>query len=606
MKDKPTLWATIKNYKFKSIFIKNFVVVLFLLMVPLLGVYYLVFVFNDSTMREEVSRASVSELTRIRDTVDIIMAEVESLSIRLGTDPDVETILAEDLGSYPLPYSMITRIRRIQDILGTSLLTNPYVNKIQLYSGSGRSNYLLTSTNAGTLDKFEHSWWYDDYREKKAERKFWISTLMVSDNLKMSDTMEHAVVLFRQLPISGAKQDGALIVNIGAAQLEPLLKEITPEQEIYIVDRNGKIVYTQEQSLINQSIEAHHPQLLVSLLDTTYSDIVHVAGVDRIVSAVPSSRGDWTYLSVVPLELYESRQSQLRSFFALLITVGVVSSLLIAFLISVRTYQPIRGILNLLESSHPPMMDFKNKTSGAVNEIKYIAAAIVHSEEQKKEMEEELARRYGMMSKAQAIALQAQINPHMLYNTLEAINWKVMRLTFGKNEASVMIHTLSQLLRLSLSTGENIIPLRAEMEHARLYVEVEQLHYKDQLKVFWKINGKILDYLTVKLTLQPIIENAIYHGIKPSGRPGVISIIGYEDIECVILKIKDNGVGISQALADKINQGFQSDEIKEDAHIGLSNVNQRIRLIFGEAYGIKIYGKEGEGTIVEMRIPKQT
>lgn len=600
MKGKPTLWAYIKNYKFNSIFIKNFVVVLFLLMVPLVGVYYLVFVYNDSTMRDEVSRASVSELTRIRDTVDIIMAEAESLSIRLGTDPDVELFLREDLVKYPLDYSMISRIRRIQDILGISNLTNPYVDKIQLYSGSGRNDYLLSASNGGKLDKFEHRWWYEEYTEKKTERKFWISTL------KQSDSMEYAVVLFRQLPISGAKQDGLLIVNIGATQLEPLLKEITPEQEIYIVDRTGKIIYTQDQRLINQSIETQHPQLPVPLFGTTYSDIIHDDGMDRIVSAVPSSRGEWTYLSVVPLELYASRQNQLRSFFVLLITIGVVSSLLIAFLISVKTYQPIHGILNLLESSHPPMMDFKNKTSGAINEIKYIAAAIVHSREQKKEMEEELTRRYGMMSKAQAIALQAQINPHMLYNTLEAINWKVMRLTFGKNEASVMIQTLSRLLRLSLSTGENIIPLRAEMEHARLYVEVEQLHYKDQLKVFWKINEKILDYLTVKLTLQPIIENAIYHGIKPSGRPGVISIIGYEDMQSVILKIKDNGVGISQVLADKINQGFQSDEIKEDAHIGLSNVNQRMRLIFGKPYGIKIYGKEGEGTIVEMRILKQT
>lgn len=600
MKGKPTLWAYIKNYKFNSIFIKNFVVVLFLLMVPLVGVYYLVFVYNDSTMRDEVSRASVSELTRIRDTVDIIMAEAESLSIRLGTDPDVELFLREDLVKYPLDYSVISRIRRIQDILGISNLTNPYVDKIQLYSGSGRNDYLLSASNGGKLDKFEHRWWYEEYTEKKTERKFWISTL------KQSDSMEYAVVLFRQLPISGAKQDGLLIVNIGATQLEPLLKEITPEQEIYIVDRTGKIIYTQDQRLINQSIETQHPQLPVPLFGTTYSDIIHDDGMDRIVSAVPSSRGEWTYLSVVPLELYASRQNQLRSFFGLLITIGVVSSLLIAFLISVKTYQPIHGILNLLESSHPPMMDFKNKTSGAINEIKYIAAAIVHSREQKKEMEEELTRRYGMMSKAQAIALQAQINPHMLYNTLEAINWKVMRLTFGKNEASVMIQTLSRLLRLSLSTGENIIPLRAEMEHARLYVEVEQLHYKDQLKVFWKINEKILDYLTVKLTLQPIIENAIYHGIKPSGRPGVISIIGYEDMQSVILKIKDNGVGISQVLADKINQGFQSDEIKEDAHIGLSNVNQRMRLIFGKPYGIKIYGKEGEGTIVEMRIPKQT
>ncbi|WJH33658.1 histidine kinase [Paenibacillus sp. CC-CFT747] len=250
------------------------------------------------------------------------------------------------------------------------------------------------------------------------------------------------------------------------------------------------------------------------------------------------------------------------------------------------------------------MRDFKG--SGAVNEIKYIAATIQDSSEQKKEMEEELRRRYEMMSKAQAIALQAQINPHMLYNTLEAVNWKVMRLTKGKNEASVMIHTLSRLLRLSLSRGENIIPLRTEMEHARLYVEVQQLHYKDQLEVAWKINGSILDYLTVKLTLQPIIENAIYHGIKPSDRPGMITIIGYEETNAVVLKIKDNGVGISQPLADRINLGFQSNEIKEDEHIGLSNVNQRIRLIFGEPYGLRIFGKEGEGTLVEMRIPKQT
>lgn len=600
MKEKATLWAYIKNYKFNSIFIKNFIVVFFLLMVPLVCLHYLVFYYNDSTMREEVSRASLSELTRIRDTGDIMMTEAESLSLRLGTDPDVRLFLTENLMNYPLDFSMISRIRRIQDILGISNLTNPYVDSIQLYSGSGMNNYLLSASNAGSLDKYEHRWWYDEYTKNRTEKKFWFSTL------KQSEDSEYSIVLFRQLPISELNQDGVLIVNIGAAQLKPLLKEITPEQEVYIVDRDGTIVYTQEQRLINQSIETSHPNLSAPLFGSTYSNIIRYSGMDRVVSSVPSSREEWSYLSIVPLKHYESRQNQLHSFIFLLITIGVGSSLLISFLVSVKTYQPIRGILNLLESSHPPMKDFNNKASIAVNELKYIAATIVHSSEQKKEMEVELNRRYEMMSKAQAIALQSQINPHMLYNTLEAINWKVMRLTNGKNEASVMIHTLSRLLRLSLSTGDNIIPFRSEMEHARLYIEVEQLHYKDQLEVIWKINGNILDYLTVKLTLQPIIENAIYHGIKPSGRSGVITIVGYEERQTVFLKIKDNGIGINQALADKINQGFQSDEIKEDAHIGLRNVNQRIKLIFGEAYGIKIYGKEGEGTIVEMRVPKKT
>jgi len=602
MEGRPTFWTYIRNYKFNSIFIKNFIIVFCLLMLPLACVHYLVFVYNDSTMREEVGRANAGELIRIRDTVDIIMAEAESLGIRLGTDPDVETFLTEELIEYPLSYSMISRIRRIQDILGTTILTSPYVNMIHIYSGSGQNDYLLSPTSGGTLNKYAHSWWYDDYLSKKDDRNFWISTLRKPG----ADPVEYTIVLFRKLPIGSRNKDGLLTVSIGAEQLRPLLKEITPEQEVYIVDREGNIVYTQDQSLINRPIKAHRPQLPFGLFGTTYSGIVRYDGMDRIVSAIPSSRGEWSYLSVVPLEHYESRQNRLRSFLLLLIVIGVGSSFLIAFLISVKTYQPIRGILKLLESSQPPMRDYRNRASGAANEIKYIAATILHSSEEKKEMEQELQRRYEMMSKAQGIALQAQINPHMLYNTLEAINWKVMRLTNGKNEASVMIHTLSRLLRLSLSTGQNIIPLREEMEHARLYIEVGQLHYKDQLEVIWKINGSILDYLTVKLTLQPIIENAIYHGIKPSGRPGVISVIGYEEREAVVLKIKDNGVGLSQAMADKINQSLLSDEIKEDAHIGLSNVHQRIRLIFGEPYGIRIYGKEGEGTIVEMRIPKQT
>ncbi|WP_309121145.1 sensor histidine kinase [Paenibacillus sp.] len=602
MKERASLWTYIRNYKFKSIFIKNFMIVLFLLMVPLVCLHYLVFLYNDSTMREEVSRASAGELTRIRDTVDIIMAEAASLGIRLGSDPDVELFLSETI-EYPLGYSMISRIRRIQEILGTSMVTNPYVDSIQIYSGDGENEYLLSSTSGGALDKYEHRWWYDEYLAKKGERNFWVSALRKPSR----DTIEYNLVLFRKLSMTGANKEGLLTVTISAEQLRPLLKEVTPEQEIYILDRQGNIVFTQEQRLITKPIESRHPHLPLPVFSgTPFSDIIRYEGMDRIVSAAPSSRGEWTYVSIVPLEHYESRQNQLHSFIILLFAIGVGSSFLIAFLISVQTYQPIRGILNLLESSHPPMRDFKSKPSGDGNEIKYIAATILESSEQKKEMEQELRRRYEMMSKAQGIALQAQINPHMLYNTLEAINWKVMRLTNGKNEASVMIHTLSRLLRLSLSTGDNIIPLREELEHARLYVEVQQLHYKDQLEVIWKVNGSILDFLTVKLTLQPIIENAIHHGIKPSGRPGVISIIGYEERESIVLKIKDNGVGLSQAAADKLNQDIQSDEIKEDAHIGLSNVNQRIRLIFGEAYGVRMYGKEGEGTIVELRIPKRT
>ncbi|WJH33660.1 hypothetical protein N6H14_27170 [Paenibacillus sp. CC-CFT747] len=204
MKGKPTLWTDIKTYKFNSIFIKTFIVVFFLLMVPLVCLHYLVFIYNDSSMREEISRASLNELTRIRDNVDLIMAEAESLSIRLGNDPDIEVFLKEDLFDYPLDYSTISRIRRIQHILGISILTNPYVETIQLYSGSGKNDYLLSETSGGTLDKFDHQWWYDEFSTRRDGRNFWIRSLPKP----VRDTFEHYLVLFRKLPVTGSKQEG--------------------------------------------------------------------------------------------------------------------------------------------------------------------------------------------------------------------------------------------------------------------------------------------------------------------------------------------------------------------------------------------------------------
>src|SRR5690606_30637096 len=155
--------------------------------------------------------------------------------------------------------------------------------------------------------------------------------------------------------------------------LRPLLKEITPEQEVYIVNPAGNIIYTQNLERIDQPITNYYSELPFDKMGAEYSGILHYDGVDRIVSAIPSSRNEWFYLSIVPLEHYETRQTQLRSFLIFLISIGIGSSLIIAFLISVQTYQPIRGILNLLDRAHPPMRDFRKQSPGSVNEIKYIA-----------------------------------------------------------------------------------------------------------------------------------------------------------------------------------------------------------------------------------------
>lgn len=582
-------------------FVKTFLVVLFLLMVPLAVVHYLVFAYNQSTMREEIGRVGKSELTRIRDTMEMIMNEAENLSIRLGSDSDIEALAKGNLMAYPLSYSAITHIRKIQDLLRVSTNTNPYIQNIYLYLGE--KGYLLDDASAGTLDKYEAAWWFEEYQAKKSSSHFWISTLPFSFRQSGEDKTSVSFVLFRQLASAGQDTDNALIVHIGSRELEPLLQEMTAAQEIYIVDALDQIVYTRKAEWLRRSWHELHPDLSLPGKGETMSTVIDLQEGSHVISLVPGVRGDWRYISMIPLEWFETRQNSLRSFILLLIMIGIVSSLLIAFLVTIRSYRPIQSILSMLEQTEPPMKSLLDKNAPASNELKYIAMSIGQSYEKNKRLEEELQRRYQLMSRAQSVALQAQINPHMLYNTLEAVNWRVMRLTGGKNEASIMIHALSRMLRLSLSTGENIITLRRELEHARLYVEVQQLQFRDELNVIWQIDEEILDCPTVKLTLQPIIENAIHHGIRPARRPGIITISGTREENYVVLRIADNGIGIETSRAEEINRSFELEQIQEDEHIGLRNVNQRLRLIFGSGGGLHLSAGKAGGTVVKMIIP---
>lgn len=597
MAAKPSIWTYVKNYKFNSLLIKNFLLIFLLLTLPFSLFHYYVFKYNHELMREEIGRANTGELTRIRDTLDLIIEEVERLTVRLAFNQDVQLFAGQDVIQAPLVYSDAARIRRLQELLKLSTLTNPYIQSIYLYGNE--SDYLLGEASAGKLDKYDHDWWLSTYLQEKDNKQLWSRTL--NYDTESGSVRDYSIHLFRSLQLPGNKSRGVMMVSLDMTQVSLLMKKHSAGQELYILDRTGHVVFSHNPHEVNQPFHRVEPDLELSSIYNTAAGFAE--DKDRIISSVPSAIQDWTYLSTVPIS-YDTRRSQLESFMVSLIILGALSSFVLALLISLQVYRPIRTIHRLLEQGDAQGWQRDGRRShGALNEIKYIAESIMHSTEKKKEMEEELDKRYAIMRGAQSIALQSQINPHFLYNSLESINWKVMRLTKGKNEASEMIQSLSRLLRLSLQTEDNIIPLRTEMEHVKLYTDMLRLQYKEGVDIQWKLDDTILNYQTVKLTLQPLVENAFFHGIRPSGRPGVITISGGMEEEVVVLNIEDNGCGISPQLAGGINQAFQSDEIRENTHIGLRNVNLRIRLIFGKEYGLKINAGAGGGTRVEMRFP---
>ncbi len=205
------------------------------------------------------------------------------------------------------------------------------------------------------------------------------------------------------------------------------------------------------------------------------------------------------------------------------------------------------------------------------------------------------------LRKAEFELLQTQINPHFLYNTLDAIVWLAEA---GEQKKVVkMVGSLSDFFRITLNHGKTIVSIKEELQHVRSYLEIQQVRYQDILRYEIDVPEMLNDYRIPKITIQPLVENALYHGIKNKRGGGNIVITGWAEKDCFYIQIKDDGIGITPERLEQVREGMQFSEPEEKNLYGLYNVNERIRLNFGEMYGIQVESVYGEGTISQIVLP---
>jgi len=219
-------------------------------------------------------------------------------------------------------------------------------------------------------------------------------------------------------------------------------------------------------------------------------------------------------------------------------------------------------------------------------------------------IEEQVTREQKQLRKAEFELLQAQINPHFLYNTLDAIVWSAE--AGNQKQVVKMVGSLSEFFRSSLNKGKELVRVREELSHARSYLEIQQIRYQDILSYEVDVPEELFEYEIPKITVQPIVENALYHGIKNRRGGGKITITGKEGENDYRLIVTDDGMGMDSERLLEITKGL-ADKAPEDAKIyGLYNVNERIRLFYGEEYGISIESEYDKGTTVTIRLPKKS
>ena len=363
----------------------------------------------------------------------------------------------------------------------------------------------------------------------------------------------------------------------------------------FIQDMEGNLVYHPQQQLIYSGLKEEMTGELKSLSDGSYTRTNVIYTLHTLENC------NWRVVGVSYVdELITGRVEGMIRICVILLFLVLVTAILIGILFSKVFAQPAKRLTGAMEAFEKETEDFQFVTVRGTSEISALSDSFGHMVVRIQELMEQVRQEEITLRKTELNALQAQINPHFLYNTLDSIAW--MCEEDRTKEAVEMVNALARLFRISTSRGHELITLEKEVEHAKSYLKIQNYRYKNQFAYEFDVEESCLSYLCNKITLQPIIENAIYHGIDRMVDEGYIKICIREEEMEIRMTVTDNGVGMSEEQCQEILHREAGDR----TGIGIKNVNDRIRIYFGEEYGLHITSELDEGTCVEIRIPKLT
>ncbi len=361
----------------------------------------------------------------------------------------------------------------------------------------------------------------------------------------------------------------------------------------FLVDDAGNLVYHPQQQLIYAGLKSEDTARLAALADGVYDD-------SAVITCIQSIGGsDWRVVGVSYVdELVDRNVSDMVRLFVLMGVLVLAVAVLASWLLSRLLSRPLRGLADAMGSFEADADHFSYRPVGGTREVRELSDSFGHMVVRIQQLMSTVREEEINLRKTELNALQAQINPHFLYNTLDSIAWMCEQ---GRNADAVnMVHALARLFRISISKGYELIPIAKELEHAESYLQIQKYRYKEQFSYAFDVDPACLGYLCNKITLQPIIENSINHGLDLMVEPGQINVQVCEEGGDILFRVSDNGVGMDEAQTEAVLLHGAS----EGSGIGIKNVNDRLQIYFGKRYGLRIRSVPDEGTCVEIRMPK--
>ena len=543
---------------------------------------------SESWIQNEY-RSQSNELGGILRTTELQLKKYEELAYSLyGYDHIIEMMKKDTNKRIPLDYVKTTNSLR------SILNEENYINSVYLFSDKGEV-FFQDAQTSGSYEKLyrENPNWENKIKEANG-KLIWLPTFSIQKNKKELQLFSCGMVV-KNLTSSVWEPQGVFVINISPELFDTLFRLLGQEDEgkTYLITDDEGIVIWSNKLTLGDSLDKIFFQ---SIMDSQEADSEQDYEEERyVVTKFQSEYNGWNYISM-------RKKSEVLKTGRWVFTSIVVQIVFILFfsiagavILQRNIVQPIQKMVVAMNVPEKELVgvrlsiDQEDEIGKLYQSFNEMNAKIENFIEKNKEM--------NVREKEYQIqALNAQINPHFIYNTLDTLHW--MALDIPSPEMSNLITSFSDLLRYSISKKESVVTLEEEIQCIRNYIHIYEERYEMTFGSF-QIDERVYPYKTFKMLLQPIVENCIIHGFSQNMDDAVVEVIGRMDGEEAVLYIRDNGVGISEERITYILS-------KDSDRVGLSNINQRLKLLYGDDYGLKILSEKGRGTEVILRFPKES
>lgn len=577
--------------KFHSIQNTIFVLMASLVLFAVITVTVISLNFTRSSIFENTVTYNRQLTGQVNADIDSYISYMENISSMLAENLDVKKYLfgegeEADEAGVQLLSQFSTVLSSREDIYNLGILQKN--GKALLNEGKSRLN---------TYVDMENQEWYRRAVENKDS--FYLSSAHVQHMIQ--GERPWVITLSRYIPDPMNNEGGVLFVDLNYSAIRKLCDDSSVGKKgyIFILDEGGNIVYHPQQQQLYNELQTEY----IDEVMNCQSDVLNMGEGDstRLYTISRSDKTGWTVVSCSYTAELLKKSEEAQKIYMVMAVVLVAIALLISSFMAKSITQPILKLQSSMALIQEGDFRAGNVEVESRNEIGSLTETFNVMTLRIQELMEQNINEQKAKRKSEMKALQSQINPHFLYNTLDSIIWMAES---GKNEEVVlMTASLARLLRQNISNEEEEISIFEEVEYCRNYLTIQKMRYKDKLEFRIDVAPEITSCQIIKLVLQPLIENAIYHGLKYKESKGLLELIGYAAGEDIIFEIRDNGVGMDE---DTLNHIFERHTVNYRSNgVGVYNVERRIKLTYGQEYGITYKSRPGEGTVARVCIPKE-